>query len=439
MHKTGSTSIQAFMNNIENNNDLCYFKFGHQNHTERIVSLFSKERMCIAHQKKNWSAQQIERFNRETLELFKKNMASCHSGRMLISGEGIAGLSREELLELSEFLYTYFDRVKVIAYVRSPKGYLESYFQELVKLGLSNFTIENIFPKYKKIFEKFDFAFGKENVDLLPFENIRKDNPNILSDFCSRLGIKFDNNSIYTNESLSKEALSLLYIYRKYGPGYGTGPDVIKENNRLINELRKIGNSKMIFCDLFICRLIDKYKDEVFWIRDRMGDDNFAICEDENKHQDSCVETEKDILEVDPDAVKQLFTLANLYINDQDSLKDVDKIATAVHRLRLLLRKDSQMQSIKRVNFVDISKNIKTFNNDFVSLCDSEIAEIGTLVLREIVKILESQKDKILYISGVGKFVLQKTKPVHSIVFSPDEKFTINGALNKINQEASNE
>ncbi len=102
--------------------------------------------------------------------MIDKNISSFFQPIMIISGEGIRRLTELELINLREFFLKYFDRVRIVAYVRKPKSYLESSFQQSVQGGMNYFNLNKIYPNYRDLFEKFDNVFGKENVTIWKFD-----------------------------------------------------------------------------------------------------------------------------------------------------------------------------------------------------------------------------------------------------------------------------
>jgi hypothetical protein len=79
------------------------------------------------------------------------------------------------------------------------------------------------------LFEKFDDVLGRENVRLWKFDPPSFPNGCVVQDFCTRLGIALPRERVIrVNASISREAVQLLYTYRKLGRNFGalniTGP-----------------------------------------------------------------------------------------------------------------------------------------------------------------------------------------------------------------------
>jgi len=410
MHKTGSTSIQSALQSLGKNSKVCYFNFGHPNHTERIVSLFSRNRVCLAHKKMNWSQDKIEEFKKETLELFDKNIQQCKSERMIISGEGIIGLSKDELEDLKSFLSDYFKKIKVIAYIRPPGEYIESYFQELVKLGTGKFVVENIFPKYKTTFEKFDDVFGRDNTEYRMFDKKTLKNGDVVSDFFSwcDIGKKFISGNRYTaNESLSKNAISLLYIYHKFGPGYGKGPNVIRENNMMISRLKNIDGDKLRFSREILEKIFSKNIEEVRWIESRLGVDFH-----ENTASDTTtVSSEADLLNVSDEILIKLGNLLGKKIEEIPE-KEEEKIEWICSNLHNLRKNNSPREigginsGISTVGPALLAKKIKRNHSEILHSnieFNRGLTKIIEEVFKELKSLLPRDNTKRLSVNGFGK------------------------------------
>jgi hypothetical protein len=330
MHKTGSTSIQNFFSKVGKIGDISYFDLGHPNHAERIYSMFTKNGVHIEHRKKGWSRDRIEDFKRDTEKRIEKSIENCDSDRMLISGEGILDLERDELSDMKRYLLRNFERVRIVAYVRPPKEYMESFFQELIKLGLGEFIVGNLFPKYRDIFEKFDRVFGEESVDLWLYDPANMVDNSVVTDFCHRIGVPcISEVSIpRNNPSLGMEALSILYIYRKFGPGYGVGPSVIKENLKTIEILRTIGGEKMRISSRLFEESLERHREHIEWIESRLGIDLRYVKDDTTR----VVDREEDLLRPPREAVEKLARFIGKYPHEEDMAPE--KISEMVHILR---------------------------------------------------------------------------------------------------------
>jgi hypothetical protein len=250
---------------------------------------------------------------------------------MIISGEAISMLPKVSIQNFSIFLKKYFEKITIIGYVRTPKSYIESVFQQRLKSGVNTFSF--LYPNYTNRFRKFDRFFGRENVHLNLFTPLNFPDKDVVRDFCNYFGIHINlTQSIKNNESLSKEAISILYAYRKFGPGYGTGDKVIKENTLLIEKLRGIGSRKLTFSPSLIKPIIERNRADLEWMEKRLG---VPLLENMiSKEHD--VKSENDLLLFDEDIITQLKESIGISDNNTKSTYLAQDIADLVHSLRYL-------------------------------------------------------------------------------------------------------
>ena len=337
MHKTGSSSIQETLNHHEGISDFQYADFKTSNHSGKILSIFldSSERRLDNLKRRGMSDEEIKIFIENAKKLLIKNCEDKRSETMILSGEGIVGLSLESLYKLKIFLQQYFENIDIVAYIRTPISFMQSAFQQQIKEGRKEFSINRSFPKYKSKFEKFDEVFGKSNVLLWKFEPKTFRSNDVVHDFCYRLGIDVVLGNVSRhNETISKEALSLLYIYRKYGQGFGVGPNVVRENNLLIEALTSIGNGKIEFSKQLTQGILEKIKDDIAWMESRLGESL------EEKYIYGNLQDEFSLLQIQPDVIEKLRNLlTNEYIPCGLNGDTYKEIAILVHCLRIKLSK----------------------------------------------------------------------------------------------------
>jgi len=313
MHKTGSSTIQEYLYNKFTNNEVGYFDLGSPNQGAPIIGLFSKK-MHPTFKKLQFSKNDMNNYNIKTKEKFLQNINNSNKDRMILSGEGIIGLTQVELEDFKIFLNQYFETITIVAYIRMPKSYMESAFQEMVKNGIKNdfnLNVGGIYPRYRNKIEKFDFVFGSNNVKLWKFDSKSLKNKDVLADFFSNLGIDIHREeTMRSNEALSREALSLIYCYRKHYPLESKRPGIIKENKKLVNVLKKIGGAKIRFSPLLINTILEKNKDDILWMQKRLGDNlkEFSV---ENKYD---IKNESDLLRVKKEIIQQLYLNNNISI-----------------------------------------------------------------------------------------------------------------------------
>ena len=337
MNKTGSTSIQTSLHEDLKSDDFFYPDLSIPNHSIVVCSIFSKMEALAVHRKRGRSENEIAQFNLSKKNKLIKSIVQSDKPIMIISGESIPALTKNELEDFKDFLHIYFNKVSIVAYIRTPKSYMESAFQQRVKSGHSNFDMGSVYPNYRNKFRKFDLVFGRENVRLWKFDTKNLLKNSVTVDFYNRIGITMEPGNVNVNKSLSMEALSLLYIYRKYGVGFGIGKSVIRENKKLIDALRNIGSTKIKFSAELVQATIDDNRDDIEWMEKRLGESLNENLDTSEK----CIHKEEDILEVTEKTFSKLVEMIgtdNVLDVPQDN--KMQKIADMVHLLRMKAYED---------------------------------------------------------------------------------------------------
>jgi hypothetical protein len=302
MHKTGTSSIQeSFFQNLKDPR-FHYVNFGMANASKSISTAFRINPARYSHYvKSGTSAAQLQKLKAKALQRLDAEIAHSNDRTLILSGENIGQLSETEIGDLRNFLIRKGKSVSAIAYVRKPKEYMESAFQQRVKGGTQELDFDKLYPRYFSRFNKFDAVFGRESVILRIFDPKIFSGNCVIQDFCEQLGVKFlPEDVIRVNDALSLPALSLLYAYRKFGPGFGVGPRVVHENKLLVDRLRTLPGPKLRFHSSVVEPVIKKYRSDIAWMQDRLGG---SLDEDLYKDDNSAVRSEEDVLQFTPESL----------------------------------------------------------------------------------------------------------------------------------------
>ena len=295
MPKTGSTSLQnALFSGIQDKR----FKYANSaevNHSVSIFSLFTDNaEQYYYHVNNNYKIDEINAFNAINRERLISGFNDNNSKVEIISGEDIFHLPEYGILRLRDFLKTYFKEIIIVGYVRPPKSFMESAFQQLVKYhNVADFCFDIIYHPYKN-FEKFDRVFGKENVNLWKFDPRNFPGGDITSDFCQRFGIggTFEKQA-RDNESISMEAISALFCYNGLINKSDYGADNARFNDALVETVRCIGNARFKFSQSLINSVLQHYSDDLDWIECRMG-----INLRDEQHEDGGIGSPEELIQV---------------------------------------------------------------------------------------------------------------------------------------------
>ena len=204
MNKTGSTSIQKYLHNYEDENSI-FANLTHPkitqyfNHSKVFTQLFAKNKHP-----------NIPRKECENLVL---SQISRNPKKLIFSAETISLFDDEEKMNLENFMTQFTRKLKIFAYVRSPLDFAKSAFQERVKTGL-NYIPNTMSPNYSKRFEYWRVSKAVD-LEIIDYDKNLSNN-DVVEDFCNRFNLVFSKNtSERLNESLSFASLILLYHFNQ--------------------------------------------------------------------------------------------------------------------------------------------------------------------------------------------------------------------------------
>lgn len=303
MPKTGSSSIQQSLYNNKELENICYPDFGeignHQWLLNRTFESFSsKLRENSSLDFISFEKQKINRL-RKLEKLLDSSFVEKRD--ILLSAETLClKLGANELKELHSLLTNYTKEIIAVAYVRSPKSYIESAFQQTLKFAVlskgvskdsraKTVVIKQRFPRYQTWFEKFDQIFGEKNVYFWKFDPSTFPNNCVVTDFCQRLNINISSDSIIrVNEGLSSGAVSLLYAYLTYEKK----SSVTKK--KFIDLLCQYQDGKRLrFSSAIIAPILEENRTHIEWMENRAG---ISLAEDIFKDDQDAIHSKDELL-----------------------------------------------------------------------------------------------------------------------------------------------
>ncbi len=339
MHKTGSSSIQETLFNNLTDPGFEYADLGLANQSTLIYTLFSDEpENYHKYRKLGLKKTEVNQIIQDNHERLVTSLQKQSSSTIIFSAEELTLLNTEsELPRFKNFLSECFDTIQIIGYVRAPHTFMESVFQEKVKSGsFDNLNFNNLYPKYRNKFQKFDHIFGRNNVQLVKFDTNYFPKGDVVLDFCQRLNINISPmGNQYFNESISKEAVAIMFAYNKYGPGLGIGRNVLKEIRESRKKLSLIGSNNLKFSPDLLKSVLETNRDDIKWMETRLGES----IEEDIQSQEGAWRSEDDILDIPNSSINALRELLgdDTFSND-NNLKPAQYVAQLVHALRLKLR-----------------------------------------------------------------------------------------------------
>lgn len=250
--KTGSTSIQISLHRYLRDSRFCYLDVSGSCANVGLVTAFRDNLSQRHFHARVGTPEEAARSLRETArERLKAELRRSEGRIAILSAEALCGFREHEFRALCQFLREHGREVCAAGYVRRPKQVIESNFQQVVKAGngmLKGETLSLTYPHHRRVLEMFDAVLGRENVHIWPLDPDSFPGGCVVRDFCTRLGIDFEpKNVVRANKGLSFPALALLYVYRCYGPGYGSGLGAYREKLLLVRHLAKLRGPKLRF------------------------------------------------------------------------------------------------------------------------------------------------------------------------------------------------
>lgn len=337
MPKTGSTSIQATLLAASPLPGATFLQVGTGNASRLLATLFMSDPGAF-HLNRKWGldARALAAERDRAAVLLQEQIDAAGDGPCILSGEVISSLDEDTLGRMRDWLEQRFDRLRLVGYVRAPRGYLESEFQQKIKAGRGRFRPERNYPGYAERFGRLEKVFGRERVEYWLFDTATFPQGDVVRDFLQRLDIRVPEQALQrSNESLGRDALSLLYIYRKHGPGYGTGQGSVEQNRRLQRALREVPGPRLRLANSLIEEILDAQAADIAWMEERLGR---PLREAPRADLPGAIATEEDLLRPSSEAVRWLLQqLGSEHSVQEGAAVDCQTLADWMHALRLQL------------------------------------------------------------------------------------------------------
>lgn len=332
MPKTGSTTLQnTFFAGIADPK-FSYGRLPHPNHSGWLYSLFSTAPLgyhFLDAYEIN-SLEKLESFKNETRNRLIESFLDHSADIEILSGEDLYHLDAAGINRLKAFLEEYFTHITIVAYIRPVKSFLESAFQQLVKYhGQASFDHQNIYHPFNRI-KRYDDVFGVKNVMLLKFQPESFPEGDIVLDFCDNLGLPpMKATQKIANESISAEALSLLFTYNAH-PDERThfGAANPHVNNILVDKFRTFGSERFRLSRHFVQMIIDKNQDDYSWMQARL--DNFDL---EQGHDGTGFSSAEELMDYATQFIGDLLAMVDTREIDFDFVRHPRTVAKLVNLL----------------------------------------------------------------------------------------------------------
>lgn len=283
MHKTGSSSIQDTFALQTPMGSVDYGVIWKPNGSLQIRQGFSR----------SWF--QLDPNNRKRQRarsrlLLRDVFERTHKDKILLSAESICHLDKDSLVDLQRFILTHVNGIRLVGYIREPKGYMESAYQEVVKLQAVNLTGLKAGVDYERRFKHLDVIFGLANVDFWRFQPSEFPNNCVVTDFATKLELPLDKGRIKrSNAGLCQNAVKLLSSFRRYDTRRNYRPI------KFLELLSSMEGASFRIGSAFFSSLISESDRTQFesWLAVRTG-----IEFDEPTFEGNCVESLGDLISV---------------------------------------------------------------------------------------------------------------------------------------------
>lgn len=354
MNKTGSSSIQETLQTSLDDSVWEYIKIGSPNHGGAMLVMFKKDFYSSKLNKASETRNEIETRKKNIANKLIDKIRNSNKKKFILSGETILLLSETELEEMRDFFQRLCGNIIILGYVRSPASFNQSAFQQRLKSFNGQVNIHNVYPMYEQLFEKFYHVFGISNVLLWKFDPKKFPENDVVVDFCQKLGFQIQKKSIKrVNESLTREAIALLYVYRKFYPELEIGKKNIRENEKLIDYLRGIGSSKFKVSSKLMQPIIDEHSKDIAWMEQRLGESLREVIDNEN-----AIDSERDLEEI---AIKNVYELEKYidkkWLSDNIHRESVEGVAQIVRSLRLMIKETDNLTLTEELKVIAHNSN----------------------------------------------------------------------------------
>jgi len=303
MHKTGTTSVQETFAHAPQGR-VRAFPWP-PNHSARLATLYEDDPWRIRnHRLLNRSRAEVAQLQAGFRENLRNVLAQWrrHPGisTVLFSGEQISqigffdppalGRMRDELSE-------FCDEIRLIGYLRAPRSFVASDFQQVLKMGgPARFEFDRYWPHYRARFERMDEVFGRGAVVLRKFDPAGFVGGDVVLDLAEFVAWPTAGlHIVRSNEGIGLEAMALLYAIRR--AGYGEGGGKLKATTLsmwMSDVLSPISRRKLVLAPGLLDGLMLRHSADLAWAEARLG----ASLEEREPTGADVIRSERDLLDI---------------------------------------------------------------------------------------------------------------------------------------------
>ncbi|SUZ31964.1 hypothetical protein ROE7235_01715 [Roseibaca ekhonensis] len=281
MHKTGSTAIQqAFCSDPPKG--LSLPGGPRLNQSDDVQLLFQTGAALDkfhAARYRHLDSAALGRWRDDLAARWRSALARARTPVFLISAEDLSApdFGQDALVRLVDFLRATRPeaQIEAIAYVRAPRGFMQSAFQQRVKEekpAARDLDPASLWPNYRARLEKFDAVLGADAVTLRIFAPTHFPNGDVVADLGSFLEVSTASGN-QANDGLSLEAMAVAQA-RLAGRLPVDFPNrALAERFRALpaRSLAGLGTRRFAFSDSLVAPVLTANSHDLDWIESRLG------------------------------------------------------------------------------------------------------------------------------------------------------------------------
>ncbi len=282
--KTGTTTIQNAFHHCRNAllaEDGILYPSLEANHTTPLCTMFLDDPTAHITNKLAGltSPEDVARKVKGYFEAFESEILSRDWRTLLFSAEGLSNLSAGEVRKLKTWVSRFTPAWRVIAWVRHPVDMTRSVMQQLVKGGytLDEMTEKPVLPNFRGKLNNWLGAFGRENIEIVPFESAVAGPGGIAGAFARSVGIEGGMADAIVqaagreNLSMSHEAVHLLSSLNRQRPLLAGGGIAPQRTGNELHIIQKIPGRRFELDPATARRIKAESRPDVEWLNATFG------------------------------------------------------------------------------------------------------------------------------------------------------------------------
>jgi hypothetical protein len=269
MHKTGSSSIQATLGNVDLPG-VAVLKTTDANQSGLIRTAFDNPARLARGRAKTrgpGTAEVLKKRRGRFRSVIADFLAENAAQDVIISAEGFDNLSKAAFKDFLSLVP--HQEISVIAYVRPPHGHMESAIQQRIKSGATDISQRPPIPRYERVLSKYNAP----KIDFQPvlFSKSTLRNGCVVQDFFNRIGHAIEPEQVaVSNEGVSRDAVSLVLVMNLWRIEQGLLP---LNMNRVAPWLETLKGPKLTIHPNAYAEAAQLNQGNIAWVEKLLGHD----------------------------------------------------------------------------------------------------------------------------------------------------------------------